>query len=230
MRITNLTDPRGMIYSSNVYLIQGDWNAIEDVNCLVDVGNDASVIDQIRKTPTGVGKKSVEQVILTHSHFDHTALLPKIREFFNPVVYAYSTFAGADVVLKDGQKLRCGDRELEVIYTPGHSDDSICLYCPTDGTLFVGDTPVIIWSADGDYEDRFVRALAHLCERDVQTIYFGHGNPVTIDAHTVLAESLKNVLKAQSRKKENKSQPDTSSPEDSSLMIATWSCPSHPKV
>jgi glyoxylase-like metal-dependent hydrolase (beta-lactamase superfamily II) len=199
MQIMNLTDPRGMVYSSNVYLIHGDWNAIEDVNCLVDVGNDASVIGQIRKMPAGIGKKAIEQVILTHSHFDHVALLPKIREIFNPVVYAYSAFAGADVVLQDGQKLHCGDRELEVIYTPGHSDDSICLYCEADGALFVGDTPVIIWSAEGSYDERFVRALARLCERDVRAIYFGHGNPVTEDAQTVLLESLKNVRQAMGR-------------------------------
>lgn len=220
MQIMNLTDPRGMVYSSNVYLIHGDWNAIEDVNCLVDVGNDPLVIDRIRKMPSRVGKKAVEQVILTHSHFDHAALLPKIREVFNPVVYAYSAFVGADVVLKDGQKLHCGDRELQVIHTPGHSDDSICLYCEADGTLFVGDTPVIIWSAEGSYEERYVRGLARLCEKDVRTIYFGHGNPVTVDAQTVLAESLKNVRAAQFREKANGSEPDASIPEGSSVMIA----------
>lgn len=229
MQITNLIDPRGMVYSSNVYLIRGDRNAIEDVNCLVDVGNDASVIDHIRKMSTGSGKKSIEQVILTHNHFDHTALLPRIREIFKPVVYAYSAFAGADVVLRDGQILRCGDRDLQVIYTPGHSDDSICLYCEADGTLFVGDTPVIIWSANGTYQECFVRALARLCERDVRTIYFGHGNPVTVDAQTVLAESLKNVLAARLKELANGKNPDALSAEDSSPLIATCCDPSHSK-
>jgi len=223
MQITNLTDPRGMVYSSNVYLIHGDWNAIEDVNCLVDVGNDPSVIDKIKKTSNGVGKRLIEQVILTHSHFDHAALLPKIRESFKPVVYAFSPFMDADVVLTDGQKLRCGDRELEVIYTPGHSDDSICLYCEVDGTLFVGDTPVIIWSADGSYEERFVRALARLSEKDVRAIYFGHGSPVVEDAQTVLAESLKNVLAAQSRRMPNGGAQDPLSPA-SPLQMAEVCC------
>ncbi len=220
MQITNLVDPRGMVYSSNVYLIRGDRNAIEDVNCLVDVGNDASVIDQIKRMTTRVGKKAIDQVILTHSHFDHTALLPRIRELFNPVVYAYSAFAGADVVLRDGQILRCGDRDVQVIHTPGHSDDSICLYCEADGTLFVGDTPVIIWSASGVYQECFVRALARLCERDVRTIYFGHGNPVTVDAQTVLAESLKNVLTARLKELANGRNPDVSSAEEPAPLIA----------
>jgi glyoxylase-like metal-dependent hydrolase (beta-lactamase superfamily II) len=200
MQITNLSDPRSMVYSSNVYLIHGDENTLEDVNTLIDVGNNPAVVKMIRNVRTGAGKKPIEQVILTHSHFDHVALLPKIREIFHPVVYAYSALVGADVVLQDGQKLRCGDRELQVVYTPGHSDDSICLYCEAEGALFVGDTPMIIWSAGGSYDERFVRALAWLCEREVRTIYFGHGNPVTVDAQTVLAESLHTVIAAQSRK------------------------------
>ncbi len=59
MRITNLTDLKSMIYSCNVYLIRGGWNAIEDMNTLIDVGNDPGVIERIRATPTGVGKRPV---------------------------------------------------------------------------------------------------------------------------------------------------------------------------
>ena len=199
MRITNLTEPKSMIYSSNVYLIRGDWNAIEDVNTLIDVGNDAAVIERIRATPTGLGKKVVEQVILTHGHFDHAALLPAIREAFDPVAYAHSAFAKADHILEDGQTLRCGDRTFEVIYTPGHSNDSICLYCEEDGVLFVGDTPVIIRSTDGSYEEDFIHALERLCRKDVRAIYFGHGDPLFDDCNACLCSSLRNVRKAVSR-------------------------------
>jgi glyoxylase-like metal-dependent hydrolase (beta-lactamase superfamily II) len=199
MRIINLTDRRSMIYSSNVYLILGDWSAIEDVNTLIDVGNDPAIMGRIVLAPTGVGKKAVEQVILTHGHFDHAALLPTIRESFAPRVYAHSTFAGADVIARDGQTLRCGDRLFKVIYTPGHSDDSICLFCQADGVLFVGDTPVVIRSVDGTYEERFVRALERLCQLDVHAIYFGHGDPVMEGAQALLAESLRNVRAALQR-------------------------------
>ena len=157
------------------------------------MGNDPVVLDQIALAPTGVGKKSIEQVIFTHGHFDHTALLPQIRQRYQPVVYAYSAFIGADEVLRDGQVLHCGDRYFEVIYTPGHSDDSICLYCQTDGALFVGDTPVIIRSTDGTHEDRFVAALERLCRLDVRTIYFGHGEPLTDNPRNALLSSLRNV-------------------------------------
>ena len=193
MRISNLIQSKSMVYSSNVYLVLGDWSAIDDVNTLIDVGNDPAVLDQIALAPTGVGKQPIEQVIFTHGHFDHTALLPQIRQRYQPVVYAYSAFVGADELLRDGQVLHCGDRYFEVIYTPGHSDDSICLYCQTDGALFVGDTPVIIRSTDGTYEDRFVAALERLCRLDVRTIYFGHGEPLTVNPRNALLSSLRNV-------------------------------------
>ena len=84
-----------------------------------------------------------------------------------------------------------------MIYTPGHSDDSICLYCQADGVLFVGDTPVVIRSTDNTYEDRFVQALERLCQLDVKRIYFGHGDPILEDAWGVLQTSLLNVHRAQ---------------------------------
>lgn len=199
MRISNLTTPKSMVYSSNVYLVLGNWSALDDVNTLIDVGNDPAIFGRIATAPTGVGKQPIEQVIFTHSHFDHTALLPKIRERYNPIVYAHSPFAGADALLTDGQRLHCGDRVFEVIYTPGHSDDSVCLYCQTDGVLFVGDTPVIIRSTDNTYEDRFVNALERLCRLNVRTIYFGHGDPLTSGVADVLQTSLHNVHVAQAR-------------------------------
>ncbi|MEA1943993.1 MAG: MBL fold metallo-hydrolase, partial [Euryarchaeota archaeon] len=69
MKVLNLTSDSKM-YTSNVYLITGTWNAIDDLNTLVDVGRDPSVIEKINNASTGVGKKRVEQVVLTHSHYD----------------------------------------------------------------------------------------------------------------------------------------------------------------
>jgi glyoxylase-like metal-dependent hydrolase (beta-lactamase superfamily II) len=41
--------------------------------------------------------------------------------------------------LRDGDVIRLGDRDLEVIYTPGHSPDSICLLDRSARVLWTGD-------------------------------------------------------------------------------------------
>ncbi len=182
------------IYSSNVYMVQGDWKRIEDLNTLVDVGNDPSIIEVIGKMNGGVGKNKVEQVILTHDHSDHTGILPLIKAAFHPKVYAFSPFMeGVDHILKHGDTLRMGDRDFEVLHTPGHSSDSVCLYNKDHGDLFVGDTPVMIRSVDGAYENVFFQAMIKLCRRDIKTIYFGHGEPLVHNAQDMLQASLRNV-------------------------------------
>jgi glyoxylase-like metal-dependent hydrolase (beta-lactamase superfamily II) len=144
VKILNLKRDNG-IYTSNVFLVLGGFNAIDDVNTLVDVGRDPSVIERINSASTGVGKQRIEQVVLTHSHYDHASLLPRICEAYDPMVYAYSpSLDGVDHLLKDGETLRMGDQIFEVIYTPGHSNDSICLYCQSKGVLFAGDSPIVI--------------------------------------------------------------------------------------
>ena len=103
---------------------------------------------------------------------------------------------------RDAQTLRCGDRMFEVIYTPGHSNDSICLYCQEDGVLFVGDTPVIIRSTDGSYEEVFIQALERLCRKDVKAVYFGHGEPLFDDCNARLRSSLRNVKEGLGRRQD----------------------------
>lgn len=182
------------VYTSNVYLLLGEWKRIEDLNTLIDVGSDPSIIETLEATATGIGKKKIDQVILTHGHSDHTAVLPLIIKAYHPSVMAFSHYLdGVDRVLKNGDVIRAGDALLEVIHTPCHTEDSICLYNPDSGALFVGDTPVIIQSADGGYERRFYEALKNICNRKVKTIYFGHGEPLRHHVGERLFESLRNV-------------------------------------
>ncbi len=198
MKIGDLTG-KGM-YTSNVYFVLGSWNRIPDKNTLVDVGTDPELVKRINKFATGFGKKRVEQVILTHNHSDHTGLLPDIINSFKPEVYAFwSHLPGVDHVIKDGELVRLGDRYFEVVHTPGHSQDSICLYCEEEKTLFVGDTNVVINSAEGTYGNDFVEALKRLCRKDVQSIYFGHGLPLLKNCNDQLAKTLSNVRKARDR-------------------------------
>jgi glyoxylase-like metal-dependent hydrolase (beta-lactamase superfamily II) len=189
MRIVTLENS-GEVYTSQVYLVLGSFSRIEDVNTLVDVGQDPAILKSIERAPTGIGKWAVEQVVMTHDHSDHSALLPSVREKFHPKVFAFSPHMdGVDCLLADGDTVKMGDADFEVIHMPGHSSDSVCFYNRTEGVLFVGDSPVLTASATGTYEAGFLAAMEKLCALDVRQIYFGHGAPVTERCNERLRES-----------------------------------------
>ena len=201
MQIVNIKGSN-KVYSSNVYLVHGEWKKMNDVTTLIDVGSDPSIIDVINSMNMGVGKKKVDQVILTHNHSDHSSILPLIIKEYNPIVHAFSPFMeGATNVLADGQSILIGDQYFEVIHTPGHSSDSISLYNSANKVLFVGDTSVIVRGLDnGVYEEDYINAIKKLCQKQVRAIYFGHGDPVFGNGQSLLVESLRNIR--QSMRKE----------------------------
>ncbi len=191
MRIVTL-ESSGRVYTSQVYLVLGAASQLGDVNTLVDAGADPALLASIERAPTGVGKWPVEQVVLTHSHSDHCALLPEVRALFRPRVWAFSpNVEGVDGLLRDGDTIHMGDADFEVIHAPGHSSDSICLYNQSEGVLFAGDSPLLITAPGSSYEAGFRAALEKLCARDISRIYFGHGPPLTERCNQRLRESLK---------------------------------------
>jgi glyoxylase-like metal-dependent hydrolase (beta-lactamase superfamily II) len=196
MIVTTLKKNPG-VYTSNVYHVRGDWNALSDVNTLIDVGADSFILEEINNLSTGVGKRRVELVIITHEHFDHTAGLQSIITEFKPEVLAYSNqLKGVTRKLKDGMKVKIADREAEIIYTPGHSNDSICIYCMQERVLFSGDTPLNIKTPGGSYTNEFVEVLRRLIKLDIRTIYSGHDTPLDNTNNQILNYTLKNVLKS----------------------------------
>ena len=70
---------------------------------------------------------------------------------------------------------------------------SICLYCEEDGVLFAGDTPLIIRRPGDTYPEEFVEALERLSQKDIRSIYFGHGQPILHNCNALLRNSLENV-------------------------------------
>ena len=178
------------VYSCNSYLILGDWNRIEDLNTVIDPGADDYILDQIERISTGFGKVAVEQIILTHNHFDHIGGIAPLKQRYGARVLAFVDGPGVDELIHDGQFIKAGDDFLEVIHIPAHSSDSVCLYAPLAQAVFSGDTQLRIRGDGSDYSQGYLNGLERLAGRKIQFIYSGHDEPVTKNAAGILRDSL----------------------------------------
>ncbi|MDP7007541.1 MAG: MBL fold metallo-hydrolase [Candidatus Poseidoniia archaeon] len=81
----------------------------------------------------------VEWVLNTHGHHDHVNGNDHTVELTGAKVAAHrkAEFT-VDQYLKHGDTLRVGEIAVEVLHTPGHARDSVCLHA--EGNLFTGDT------------------------------------------------------------------------------------------
>ncbi|MFZ5433349.1 MAG: MBL fold metallo-hydrolase [Calditrichota bacterium] len=78
-------------------------------------------------------------IIGTHYHSDHMTGARELKGYYDaPIALHSEAMLPHDVSLEDGQTLPCGEITIQVIHTPGHTPDSICLYVP--GAVFTGDT------------------------------------------------------------------------------------------
>jgi len=107
-------------------------------------GGSALVIDSGWETGPIISAASelrvkVEYAVATHSHFDHVSTLSELAKALGAKVVAHERSPiDHEASLKGGDTLAVGEHGVKVIYTPGHTPDSICLY---DGeNLFTGDT------------------------------------------------------------------------------------------
>ncbi len=81
----------------------------------------------------------IRYVVPTHEHFDHTRTVHELAAKVGAevLVHENSPLEG-DRILRDGDEIRFGEETIRVMHTPGHTEDSICLY---DGrNVFTGDT------------------------------------------------------------------------------------------
>jgi len=194
LKVLNLTE-YPTTYTCNVYYLKSEFTSLPSSNTIIDIGRDEIIFKKFKEIETGPGKKLIDQIIITHNHYDHTSLLEVVKDKYSPTVLGFSPFLkGVDIILKGGESILIADKYFEVIHTPGHTQDSICLYCKDNGYLFVGDTPVIINPGDWSFEENYVRAMEYLCRKDVSKIFFGHGPPLEDRCSERLKRSLEVIL------------------------------------
>jgi len=193
MKVIKLnTNPK--IYSGNSYLLLGAWNTIDDINALIDSGSDNYIVEEIEKLYTGVGKNPVDKVVLTHNHFDHIGGALAVKNEYKAKVYA-KIYSGdvVDYLVNDGDAIKLAEREFLVIHSPGHSTDSICLYCEEEQVLFSGDTTLQIRNSNDSYTEDYLETIQKLAMLKINVIYPGHGDPITNNPEELLRITCKNV-------------------------------------
>ncbi len=141
---------------------------------------------------------SISLIVLTHGHPDHAQGAARMAAQTGAPVRA----ADPAYRLGDGEGLADGDvvtldgLELQVVATPGHTGDSVCLLLSADGALLTGDTVLgrgwtVVAHPDGrlaDYLESLHR-LRQLCRSAAPVLLPGHG-PVRTDAVAVLDQYL----------------------------------------
>jgi glyoxylase-like metal-dependent hydrolase (beta-lactamase superfamily II) len=186
----------GGVFATNSYLLI-DEASNEAV--LFDAPNDttAPLLDAVSEH-----NADLIGLWLTHGHIDHIADHAVVRSRFpqakilihaldepklqNPRSMYPLPFqtppTRADVYLSDGQTLKIGGHEVQVIHTPGHSPGHVCFYLPSEKVLIGGD--LILMGAVGrtDFPDCSFPALQKSLRRIMQLpgdtqLLPGHGRP-----------------------------------------------------
>ena len=183
---------------SNCYIIYDDK---EKQGAVIDPGDDA---DNILGAVKELGIK-INYILATHGHFDHVGAVAPLRKELKAEFLAHkgdfffledgenaARRWGVDIeqppkpdrFIEDGDKIKVGKFELEVIHTPGHSPGGVnFLY---DRMLFGGDTLFqgSIGRTDfrkGSFEDLAKSIRTRLYNLPDDTIvYTGHGPNTTI--------------------------------------------------
>ena len=102
---------------------------------VVDPSFNAEVVVELVKEK----KFNVKYIVNTHGHGDHSAGNEDVKEQCGGKIVAHKlSQTRRDISVDDGDVLMVGNVKVEVLYTPGHSPDGICLL--VDGKVLTGDT------------------------------------------------------------------------------------------
>ena len=200
---------RELNYSNtNTYLIEGEKGRL-----LFDTGWAGTLPAFCRcMGELGIPVQEIDHILISHFHPDHCGIAQDIADmgaviavpdvqrdhihdadsiFFKEKSTVFKPIEDNKVRFIDltntGDFLREMGIDGEIIYTPGHSDDSISL-CLDDGSIFVGDLNPLyeLELHEGtQIEDSWTRLLG----RNPKKIYYGHAKAADFKMTDYLSES-----------------------------------------
>ncbi len=179
----------------NTYLIKGDKNI------LIDPGHFhlfSHVVDGLDMLSMDIS--DIDVILITHGHPDHIEAVRRFAnekaivglgsielDFIKKVAPHYGEALGVggfepQILLQEGN-LIIGEKEFQVLHTPGHSPGSICLYWPAKKVLFTGD---VVFSGGigrtdlpGGSGQSLKQSIRKLSELDVEYLLSGHGDIIS---------------------------------------------------
>lgn len=156
-------------------------------------------------------KSTLEYILITHHHDDHVFALPELIKKFPGVSVGIHKSSLQDLSargfanlfpLENNMVISMGDEALSVIYTLGHTFDSVCFWNQKGNLFFAGDTifgggiGCCDYSAGGN-RNIFYQTIVNLLDRlapDTR-IYPGHFSEhyQTVPPYDIAMEKVKNL-------------------------------------
>jgi hydroxyacylglutathione hydrolase len=191
------------LFGENTYIVYLETGEA----AIIDPGNSDAA--ENRKLADFIAANGLKPVLLlnTHAHIDHVlgndfvfrqyGLTPQMHktdlQILEALVYS-SQFYGVNATaspkpekfLEEGDVVKLGNEELQVIFAPGHSPGSICFYSAKHKILWGGD--VLFRESVGRTDlpgGDFDTLASHIHNKlfklpDDVVVYSGHGVPTTI--------------------------------------------------
>lgn len=169
------------------------WVLGDDSQCIViDAPHSAEAIREV------VGQRRVLAIVCTHAHDDHVRVAPELAAAVEAPIMLHPDDVELwrlthpdvepDLPLADGQVIDVSGHVVRVLHTPGHAPGAVCLYVPSLGVLFSGDTlfqggPGATGRSFSSREvlEASIRAKLFALPEDT-VVHTGHGDSTTIGA------------------------------------------------
>jgi hydroxyacylglutathione hydrolase len=190
--------PETGMLDANTYVIKDDTNIIIDPGAARKL---PALVWAMQKD--GIKPEDIKIILNTHLHLDHyegsesfkklsgarILIHPKQKEFYDLSVVKVAQFFGipATEFKADGQiedeTFKKGSLGLEIIFAPGHSADSICLYSKKGKFLVCGD---VLFNENtgrvdlpGGNAASLKQSIDELSKLDIEYLLPGHMDIVT---------------------------------------------------